>query len=202
MKVILVNGSPHPQGKTYAALKEAAITLEEEGIETEIFWIGSKPIPGCTACSFCLKTSRCKIDDIVNIFLDKIEGVDGFIFASPVYFGSANGSLISFMDRVFYAERANKFYLKPAAAVVTARRSGTTATWDQLNKYFGLKQMPIISSQYWNNVYGDGDEEGLQTMRTLAKNMAFFLKCQKVGLENGVPLPEKEPIKRTNFIRN
>ncbi len=210
MKVLLVNGGPHKSGCTNAALEEAARTFREEGIEAEIFWLGNKPISGCIACMQCAGKGRCAIDDAVNAFLDKAEGADGFIFGSPVHWGGASGALTSFMDRLFYADLVgggNRFYLKPAAAVASARRAGTTATWDQLNKYFGLMQMPIVTSQYWNLVHGASaeqvqeDKEGLQTMRTLARNMAFLLKCKQVALENGVPLPQREPGVFTNFVR-
>ena len=210
MKVILVNGSPHEEGNTYAALKEVAVTLAKEGVETEIFWLGIEPISGCRGCHGCLKTGKCVLDDRVNEFLERAETADGFIFGTPVHWAGASGALTSFMDRVFYAElmgKCDRFYLKPAAAVSTTRRAGTTATWDQLNKYFGLMQMPIVTSQYWNHVHGakggmiEEDAEGMQTMRTLARNMAFMLKCKKVALENGVSLPEREKGVFTNFIR-
>lgn len=210
MKVLLVNGGPHKDGCTNLALEEVAKTLKQEGIETEIVWLGNKPISGCICCFGCRGKGKCVIDDCVNAFLDKAETADGFIFGSPVHWGGATGALTSFMDRLFYADLnggQNRFYLKPAAAVESARRAGTTATWDQLNKYFGLMQMPIVTSQYWNMVHGavkdqvTGDEEGLQTMRTLARNMAFMLKCKKVALENGVSMPEREAGIFTNFIR-
>ena len=199
MKVLLVNGGPHEHGNTYAALKEIADTLEKEGIESQIFWLKNDAIAGCRACFGCAKLGKCAIDDVVNEFLAIAGDADGFIFGSPVHWGGASGALTSFMDRIFYADLVgggNRFYLKPAAAVSTARRAGTTATWDQLNKYFGLMQMPIVTSQSWNLVH-----EGLQTMRTLARNMAFMLKCKKVALENGVELPERERGIFTNFIR-
>lgn len=210
MKVLLVNGGPHKEGNTHAALTEIARQLEKEGIESEIFWVGNDAIAGCRACFACRKLGRCAIDDCVNVFLDKAGDADGFIFGSPVHWGGASGALTSFMDRLFYADLCcggNRFYLKPAAAVSTARRSGTTATWDQLNKYFGLMQMPIVTSQYWNLVHGalggqvEQDAEGLQTMRTLARNMAFMLKCKKAALENGVSMPEREQSVFTNFVR-
>ena len=210
MKVLLVNGGPHRAGNTHAALMECARQLEKEGIEAEIFWVGNDAIAGCRACFACGKLGKCVIDDCVNAFLEKAAEADGFIFGSPVHWGGASGALTSFMDRIFYADLVgggNRFYLKPAAAVSTARRAGTTATWDQLNKYFGLMQMPIVTSQYWNLVHGgfggqvEQDVEGLQTMRTLARNMAFMLKCKQVALKNGVSLPEREPSTFTNFIR-
>ena len=210
MKVILVNGSPHVKGCTYTALEEVAKTLNDDGIETEIFHIGNKPLSGCTACGSCRKNKRCIFDDRVNEFLDLAKSADGFIFGSPVYYASANGSMVSFMDRAFYTDLCagrGTFYLKPAAAVISARRAGTTATFDQLNKYFSLSQMPVISSQYWNMVHGSSPEqvqqdlEGLQIMRTLGRNMAWFLKCKEAGSKAGVPLPEKEERVATNFIR-
>ena len=210
MKVLLVNGSPHKQGCTWTALSEVAKTLSEEGIEAEIFWIGLKPLAGCTACKTCAKTGRCMFDDTVNEFLDIAKDADGFIFGSPVHYASASGAMTSFMDRVFYTNMLagrEIFSLKPAAAVVSARRAGTTATFDQLNKYFTISQMPIVSSCYWNMVHGampedvKKDLEGLQIMRILARNMAFFLKCKEAGLKAGVHLPMQEDTVRTNFIR-
>jgi multimeric flavodoxin WrbA len=207
----LVNGSPHEKGCTFTALTEVAKTLSEEGIDTEIFWIDKKPLAGCIACKKCAKTGRCAFDDRVNDFLDIAKDADGFIFGSPVHYAAASGATTSFMDRVFYADLQSgkqSFYLKPAAAVVSARRAGTTTTFDQLNKYFTISEMPIISSCYWNMVHGakpedvEKDLEGLQTMRILARNMAFFLKCKEAGLNTGVPLPVKEKRIFTNFIRD
>lgn len=206
MRIILVNGSPNKKGCTYTALQEAAKTLESEGIETEIFQLGNKPISGCIACRKCTESKRCAISDRVNEFLDAAENADGFMFGSPVHYASAGGAIISFMDRVFYAG-SGSFYLKPAAAVVSARRGGTTATFDQLNKYFTISQMPVISSQYWNMVHGSSPEdvkkdlEGLQIMRTLGRNMAWFLKCKEAAVKAGVPFPEREQKIYTNFIR-
>ncbi|BEG98831.1 flavodoxin family protein [Bacteroides sedimenti] len=206
MKVILVNGSPHKHGCTYTALKEVADTLEKNGVETEIIYLGTQPISGCTACGICRKNGKCFIDDEVNIFLDKAENADGFVFGTPVHFASASGAITSFMDRAFYA-RGNRMINKPAAAVVSCRRGGATASFDQLNKYFSISNMPIVSSQYWNMVHGNTpeevkqDEEGLQTMRTLAKNMAWLIKCIEAGHKAGVPLPAKEEKIYTNFIR-
>jgi len=207
MKVLMINGSPHQKGCTYTALDEAAEALHAEGIETDFFWIGTKPIAGCIACGKCTDTKKCVFEDKVNAFLAVAGGYDGFIFGSPVYYASANGSLISFMDRVFYASGKDIFYLKPAAAVVSARRAGTTAAFDQINKYFTISQMPIIASTYWNNVHGRTPEdvkkdlEGLQIMRTLGRNMAWFLKCKEAGIRAGVPFPEREEWIATNFIR-
>lgn len=205
MKVILVNGSPHSKGCTYTALQEVAGTLNEEGIETEFFHIGTKPLSGCIACGKCETTKRCIFKDRVNEFLDLAKDADGFIFGSPVHYASAGGSITSFMDRVFYAD-GRSFRLKPAAAVVSARRGGTTAAFDQLNKYFTISQMPVISSKYWNMVHGFTPEdvrkdlEGLQIMRVLGRNMAWFLKCKEAGLKAGIPLPEQEELIWTNFI--
>lgn len=210
MKVLLVNGSPNEKGCTYTALTEVAETLNKQGIEFTIFWIGTTPLAGCTACRSCVKLKKCVFNDKVNEFLEIASEYDGYVFGSPVHWAAAGGAITSFMDRVFYADLCagrNSFYLKPAAAVVSARRAGTTATFDQLNKYFTLMQMPIIASQYWNMVHGTNsdevkqDLEGLQIMRTLGRNMAFFLKCKETGLKNGVEMPEKEESIFTNFIR-
>lgn len=210
MKVLLVNGSPHEKGCTYAAISEVAETLQREGIDTDIFWIGNKALNGCIACKTCVTKKKCVFDDKVNEFLDIAADYDGFIFGSPVHFAAASGAITSFLDRVFYTDLnggRQSFYMKPAACVISARRAGTTATYDQLNKYFGLMQMPIVSSQYWNMVHGATPEqvkqdlEGLQTMRTLGRNMAFFLKCKEAGLKGGVKMPERETGIFTNFIR-
>ena len=189
MKVLLVNGGPHQNGCVNTALEEVAKTLTEEGIETEIFWIGVKPIAGCIACKNCVKTGKCVFDDVVNEFVEKAEKADAFVFGSPVHYAGATGAITSFMDRVFYsafnAGKGDRFMFKPAATVISARRAGTTATYDQLNKYFGISQMPIISSRYWNMVHGGTpedvrkDEEGMQTMRLLRRNIANYLKCIK-----------------------
>lgn len=211
MNVLLVNGSPHKKGCTWTALTEVAKTLNEEEIDTETFWIGIKPLAGCTACKTCAKKGRCMFDDTVNEFLDIAKDADGFVFGSPVHYASASGAMTSFMDRAFYtdAQAGRKtFALKPAAAVVSARRAGTTATFDQLNKYFTISEMPVIASRYWNMVHGaqpddvKKDLEGLQTMRILARNMAFFLKCKEAGLRAGVQLPVQETKVFTNFIRD
>lgn len=210
MKVLLVNGSPHKNGCTYTALKEVAETLNKEKVDTEIFQVGTKPLAGCTACRKCAETGYCVFDDKVNEFIKIAGDFDGFIFGAPVHYAAVNGAMTSFMDRAFYAPlKAEKdiFYLKPAAAVISARRAGTTATFDQLNKYFTLNQMPVVSSRYWNMVHGTNpeevkeDKEGLQTMRILGRNMAFLLKCKEAGLKAGVDLPEQEEITFTNFIR-
>lgn len=206
MKVLLVNGSPHANGCTYTALCEVAGALEKEGIETEIFQVGTKPISGCLACGACMKTGRCVINDTVNEFLAKVETADGFVFGSPVHFASASGALTSFMDRVFYG-RGNLFAYKPAAAVMSCRRGGATATFEQINKYFTISNMPVVGSQYWNMVHGNNpdevkqDLEGLQTMRTLGRNMAWLLKSIQAGRDAGVEVPQREAKVATNFIR-
>ena len=210
MKVLLVNGSPHEKGCTYTALMEVAGVLENEGIGAEVVWIGNKPLSGCIDCRACLEKKKCIFDDKVNEVLAVAQSVDGFIFGSPVHYAAASGAMTSFMDRLFFADLLSgrqSFALKPAAAVVSARRAGTTATFDQLNKYFTISQMPIISSRYWNMVHGATPEdvrkdlEGLQTMRVLARNMAWFLKCKDAGVKAGVPVPVQEENIYTNFIR-
>ncbi|MDE5603996.1 MAG: flavodoxin family protein [Eubacterium sp.] len=211
MKVLLVNGSPHKEGCTYTALSEIAKTLNEEDIETEIFWIQNKPIGGCVSCHSCIKLGKCVFDDVVNEFREKAMEADGFVFGSPVHYAAASGNITAFMDRLFYSDfcgnKGRSFKFKPAAAIVSARRAGTTAAFDQLNKYFTISQMPVISSRYWNMVHGATaeevlqDEEGMQSMRILARNMAYFLKCIDAGKKAGVPLPAREKTIMTNFIR-
>lgn len=211
MKVLLVNGSPHKEGCTYTALCEVASELNKNGIDTEIFWIGNKPIGGCIACLKCREKGECVFQDVVNEFRKKAYEADGFVFGSPVHYAAASGNMTAFMDRLFYSELGGNgnqaFYLKPAAAVVSARRAGTTATFDQLNKYFTIQEMPIVSSRYWNVIHGANaeqakqDAEGLYTMRVLGRNMAYLLRCQEAAKKAGVPLPEKEPAIFTNFIR-
>ncbi|OOM13788.1 flavodoxin family protein [Clostridium saccharobutylicum] len=207
MKVLLINGSPKAKGCTYTALLEIAKELEKENIETEIFHVGNKPIRGCMACGGCSKTDgKCVFnDDTVNIALEKAKEVDGFIFGSPVHYASASGAITSFLDRFFYA--GNFFQYKPGAAIVSCRRGGSTAAFEQLNKYFTISNMPIVSSQYWNMVHGNTPEEvkqdleGMQTMRVLGKNMAWILKCIQAGKECGINLPDQEQRAITNFIR-
>ena len=207
MKVLLVNGSPHKEGCTYTALSEIAMTLEKHGIDSEIFWIGNRPLGGCIACGACRTKGACVFDDAVNVFREKIASADGFIFGSPVHYASISGNLAGFMDRLFYSTPKNMFRLKPAAAVLSARRAGTTASFDQLNKYFSISEMPIISSRYWNMVHGSTaedvakDAEGLWTMRVLAENMAYHLKCKEAAAKAGIPLPDQEKPVFTNFIR-
>lgn len=207
MKVLLINGSPKVNGCAYTALSEVAKELENEGIETEIFHVGKKPIRGCMACGGCSHTDGLCVfnDDTVNIALEKAKEVDAFVFGSPVHYAAASGQITSFLDRFFYA--GDGFQYKPGAAIVTCRRGGSTAAFEQLNKYFTISSMPIVSSQYWNMVHGNTPEEvkqdleGMQTMRTLGKNMAWLLKCLQAGKESGIELPKKEPRVGTNFIR-
>lgn len=210
MKVLLVNGSPHEKGCTYTALNEIATTLNNEGIETEIFYIGSNPIAPCKACRACEKLKRCVINDKVNEFLNIAEKCDGYIIGSPVHYASASGIITAFLDRAFFAGYLSGrriFEHKPGAAIVSARRAGTTATLDQLNKYFLITQMPVISSRYWSMVHGatpeqvQQDKEGMQVMRILAKNMAWHLKCKEHALNAGITPPEPEIVEYTNFIR-
>lgn len=209
MKVILVNGSPHKMGCTYTALCEIQKTLNQSDIETEIFWVGSKPIIGCTGCNKCAQIEECTFnEDKVNEFVKKAQCADGFIFGSPVHYAGATGAITSFLDRAFYSNKGNTaFKFKPVASISSARRSGTTATFDQLNKYATISQMPIISSTYWNAVHGNTpeevlkDEEGLFVMRQLGRNMAFFLKCIKAGVDSGLKVDESEERAVTNFIR-
>lgn len=210
MKVILVNGSPHLHGCTFTALGVVSAALNEGNIETQLFHIGTKPISGCIACGKCAKNGRCVFSDGVNDFLNLALGADGFVFGSPVHYASATGAMTSFLDRAFFTSfhsQSDVFRLNPGAAVVSARRSGTSAALDQLNKYMTWAEMPVISSRYWNMVHGNTPEEvkqdleGLQIMRALGKNMAWFLKCKAAGAKAGVVVPEKEPREATNFIR-
>ena len=206
MKVMLLNGSPKASGNTHLALAECERELQRCGIETELVHIGSAPVPGCRACGACGKLGKCVIDDAVNVFRDKLEAADGFIVGTPVYYASPNGSVISFMDRLFYSAH-DSFRHKPAAAVAVARRAGTVTSFDVLNKYFTIREMPIVSSSYWNDAFGqtpgqaEADAEGLQTMRNLARNMAWLLKCIELGRQNGINPPENEYSDATNFIR-
>ena len=206
MKVLLINGSPHREGCTHTALAEVAAELEKQGVETREFWIGPAPAGGCLGCGGCARTGRCVQKDKVNEALELLPDIDGLIVGSPVHYAAASGSVTGFLDRLFYAGGAALRY-KPGAAVVSARRAGTTAALDQLNKYFTIDQMPLVSSQYWNMVHGNTpdqvrqDAEGMQTMRQLGRNMAWMLRCLEAGRAAGVPLPENEEKVRTNFIR-
>ena len=206
MQVLLVNGSPHAKGCTWTALSEVAAELEKQGVGSQIFQLGTQPIAGCLACGACRKTGRCFRDDKVNEFLALVPEFDGFEFGSPVYYASASGQLESFLDRAFFSG-SKLFANKPGAAVVSCRRGGASAAFEQINKYFGMNNMPVVTSTYWNQVHGNTpeevrqDAEGLQTMRHLARNMAWMLRCFEAGKAAGVPLPEMEPVIRTNFIR-
>lgn len=205
MKVLLINGSPHANGCTATALKEVAKTLNENGVDSEIIQVGHLDIRGCTACGYCYKEGKCVFNDAVNEVAEKFKDADGIVLGSPVYYASANGTLTSFTDRLFYSSRFDKT-MKVGAAVVSARRGGNTATFDQLNKYFTINSMPVVSSQYWNQVHGNNAEqvvqdlEGMQILRTLGRNMAFLIKSIQLGKEQ-FGLPEKEPRVGTNFIR-
>ena len=207
MKVLAINGSTQKAGCTYLALLEAAKALETEGIETEIVQMGSDPVRDCIGCSGCAGKGRCVfLDDMVNEIIAKAEEADGFIFGSPVYYAHPSGQLLSMLDRLFYAG-GSAFSHKPGAAVVTARRAGTTASLDVLNKYMTDAQMPIVSSTYWNMVFGpvpglvEHDKEGLQTMRNLGRNMAWLLKCIQTGQQSGIEVPFAETANWTNFNR-
>lgn len=206
MKVMLLNGSPNAKGNTRTALEECAKALNGCGIETELVNIGSGTIPGCRACGACARLGKCVIDDAVNEFRFKLEAADGLVVGTPVYYASPNGSLMSFLDRLFFTG-SGTFRYKPAAAVAVARRAGTVSSFDVLNKYFTICEMPIVSSSYWNDAFGQapgqaaGDAEGLQTMRNLGRNMAWLLKCIELGKASGVTPPDNEYDSFTNFIR-
>lgn len=205
MKVLIINGSPRVNGNTSIALAEMEKVFTQEGIETEIVQIGQKAIRGCIACGHCYEAGKCVFDDIVNEYAPKFEACDGFVVASPVYYASANATLIAFLDRLFYSTSFSKA-MKVGASVAVARRGGASSTFDELNKYFTIAGMPVASSQYWNSVHGCSkgeaveDAEGLQTMRTLARNMSFLMKSIALGKEK-YGLPEKEESIATNFIR-
>ena len=206
MKVLLLNGSPREKGCTYTALAEIARTRDGDGVEAEILWLGNGPTIGCTGCGGCGKLGKCVHDDVVNLAAEKMRACDGLIVGSPVHYAAASGQITCALDRLFYsAGRSLRF--KPAAAVTSARRAGTTATFDQLNKYFTINQMPVVSSRYWNMVHGSKpedvlqDEEGLAVMRQLGHNMAWLLKSIEAGRAAGLEEPAQEPPVKTNFIR-
>ena len=205
MQVLIINGSPRAEGNTSIALHEMEKIFHAEGIQTEILQIGNKDIRGCIACNSCSKNGKCVFDDLVNEVAPKLEACDGLIIASPVYYASANGTLISFIDRLFYSTSFDKT-MKVGACVVTARRGGLSSTFDELNKYFTISGMPVASGQYWNSIHGAApgeakqDEEGLQGMRTLTRNMTFLMKSIALGKEE-YGIPKKEPFQATNFIR-
>ena len=207
MKVLLVNGSPHQHGCTHTALEAVAAELMTCGIESEIFWCGNKPIMGCVGCGHCAQSMRCwNGQDTVNALRAKAEQADGFVFGTPIHFAGPSGFIKPFMDRAF-CSKAGLYTNNPAATVVSCRRGGATAGFDDLNKYYGISNMPTVPSNYWNQVHGNTaeevlqDEEGMQTMRRLAQNMAWLLKCIEAGREAGVPLPVAEKKVKTNFIR-
>lgn len=206
MKVILFNGSPHEKGCTYTALCEIEKELQKNGIETEIFHIGTKPVGGCIGCGACARTGQCFQDDVVNIAAAKAAEADGYVFGSPVHYAAPSGAMVSFMDRLF-CSCGKKMSYKPAASIVSARRGGTTAAYDQLNKYIGINNMIMVPAPYWNMVHGScpedvlKDEEGLQNMRMIGKNMSWLLKLIESGKENGLSHPEMEAKIKTNFIR-
>lgn len=209
MKVLLINGSPHEKGCTYTALSEIAKTLEEEGIESLIYHIGNDSISPCRACYSCGKLGKCVINDKVNEFLELAQDFDGYVIGSPVHYASVAGNIAPFLHRAFFANSKagrNIFTHKPATAIVSARRAGTSATLDQLNKYFQIQQMPIISGRYWNMVHGSNpdevrqDLEGMQNMRFLARNLAYHLKCKEAAEKVGIIPPKQEEVVHTNFI--
>lgn len=207
MKVLLVNGSPHPKGSTFTALSQVAARIEKAGIETHIMQIGAQAIRGCIACGKCADTGYCIFkDDPVNEGIDRLREADGFVIGSPVYYAGPNATACAFMDRVFFLKAA-PYAFKPAAAIVSCRRGGASASFDRLNKYFTIARMPVVSSQYWNSVHGNNaeeeqqDKEGMQIMRTLGDNMAWLLKCIEAGKKAGINPPVPEPWQGTNFIR-
>lgn len=206
MKVLMLNGSANAKGNTYTALEEIGKQLEKEGVDYEIFQIGADPVRDCIGCGQCTESGCIFTEDRVNDFIAKAKEADGFVFGTPVYYAHPSGRIQAFLDRVFYSS-GRAFSFKPGASVAVSRRGGTTASFDVLNKYFGISQMPVVGSTYWNNVHGAAqgeaaqDAEGLQTMRNLARNMAWMLKCLETGKEAGVALPETERTYKTNYIR-
>lgn len=207
MKVLLINGSPNEHGCTYTALSEVAATLNKHDIETEILYLGKKPIAGCIACGKCFETGKCVFNDAVNAVSEKLDEYDGIVVGSPVYYAGPSGQLTAFLDRLFYPNES-RMAGKLAAAVVSCRRGGASAAFERLNKYFLISNMNVVGSQYWNQVHGftpddvRKDKEGLQTMRTLGENMAWLLGCINAGRKAGVPLPFYEERVRTDFIEN
>ena len=205
MKVLMINGSPHSKGNTFIALQEMDKIFKQEGMETEIIHVGNKDIRGCIACYSCMEKGKCVFDDLVNETAPKFEACDGLVIGSPVYYASANATLIAFLDRLFYSTHFDKT-MKVGASVVAARRGGLSSTFDELNKFFTICGMPVASGQYWNSIHGrqqgeaNEDAEGLQSMRTLARNMTFLMKSISLG-KTQFGLPEKEAVTRTNFIR-
>lgn len=206
MKVLLFNGSPHAHGCTYTALCEVGAVLRKHGIETELVQIGTKPVAQCIACGKCRGGDPCIFDDGVHTLSARLDEFDGIVVGSPVYYAGPSAQVCAFLDRLFYSSGA-KLCGKPAAAVVSCRRGGASAAFDRLNKYFSINSMPIVTSQYWNQVHGNNadevrrDEEGMQTMRTLGENMAWLLQCIEAGKNAGIPSPSYEPKLHTNFVR-
>ena len=208
MKVLLINGSPHERGCTYTALDEIRSQLAKRGVDSEILWLGKEPIMSCQGCGACAKMGkgRCVYNDVVNTAIEKMETCDGIIVGSPVHYSGPSAQVCAFMDRLFYSA-GERLQYKPAAAVVSCRRAGSTAALDRLIKYFTINNMPLVSSQYWAQVHGTNpdevrqDAEGMQIMRTLGENMAWLLRCIEAGKAAGVPAPAQEPRARTNFIR-
>lgn len=206
MKALLINGSPHKMGCTYTALGAVETGLQEQGVEADIMWLGTSAISGCLGCGKCLKSGHCFMDDVVNRVIDDIPNYDAFVFGTPVHFAAASGAMSSFMDRLFYG-RGALFAGKPAAAVVSCRRGGATAAFDEMNKYFTISNMMVVGSQYWNQIHGNTpeearrDEEGMQTMRTLGRNMAWLMKSIEAGKAAGIVFPAREKPVKTNFIR-
>ncbi len=206
MKVVLINSSPHTRGCTNRALEEISTECNRLGLSTELLQLGIDPIAGCRGCGACRKLGRCIIDDKVNEFAPKILAADGLVFASPVHYAAPSGALTSFMDRLFYIH-SSALAGKPACGIFSCRRGGASAAFDQVNKYFTISGMPIVSGQYWNSVHGttpeevERDLEGLQIMRSLGRNMAWLLSCIEAGKEKGILFPEREAPIRTNFIR-
>lgn len=206
MKVLMINGSPNKDGCTYTALSEVAGALSGYGIKSEILYLGKQPVAGCTACMSCAKTGKCVFDDQVNEVLKGLDEIDALILGSPVYYAGPSGQLTAFLDRLFFCG-GRRMAGKLGASVVSCRRGGGSAAFDRLNKYFTISNMPVVSSQYWNQVHGftpedvRKDEEGLQTMRTLGQNMAWLLKSIEAGRAAGIEPPQYEPVKATNFIR-
>ena len=205
-KILLINGSPNQRGCTFTALREIALTLAKEGVESEILWLGKEPIADCIACGKCAESSRCVFDDLVNRIADRLDEFDGIVAGSPVYYAGPSGRICAFLDRLFYSNGA-RMAGKLGAAVVSCRRGGATAAFNRLNMYFMMNNMVVPTSQYWNQVHGNApeevrqDREGLQTMRMLARNMAWLLRCIELGRIAGLHAPVPEPRDRTNFIR-
>lgn len=206
MKVLMLNGSAKPEGNTYRALYEVGEQLKKEGIDYEIFQLGADPVRDCIGCMQCSASGCIFDDDKVNEFIAQARECDGFVFGTPVYYAHPSGRILSFLDRAFYSGKT-AFQFKPGASVAVARRAGTSASFDVLNKYFGISQMPVAGSTYWNLVHGripgeaEQDAEGMQTMRNLARNMAWMMRCFEAGREKGIALPESETGSRTNFVR-